>query len=288
MSNYIWEGNSILPELPDLEHIVKKVRSILPGRTIMDVKVKEPIVVRMLVSGSFVQTLAGEEFGEIHRHGPFIGFTLRSKELVIHPMLTGRLHLVRDATKIPAYLCFSLYLDSGNVLHYSDEKKMGKVYVTRQHYYARIPGYLDQGVDITSNEFTMELFKGLIAQARRQVRVFLMDQAILSALGNAYSDEILLEAGIHPKTLCSQLTAEEVEKLYSSVRSVVSWGIEEVEKAAKPIEVKVRDHMRIRNRKGEPCLRCGTTIRRAQVYGYDTFFCPRCQPAKRKQLISWN
>jgi len=259
----------------------------------MEVEVKEPIVVRMLVSGSFGQVLAGEEFGEIHRHGPFLSFTLRSKELVIHPMLTGRLHLAQGdlssgTTITPAHLCFSLHLDGGNVLHYSDQKKMGKVYVTRQHYYAQIPGYLDQGVDITSDEFTPGLFKGLIAQSRTQVRVFLMDQANLSALGNAYSDEILLEAGIHPKTLCNQLGAEEVEKLYSSVRSVVSWGIEEVEKAAKPIEVKVRDHMRIRNRKGEPCPRCGTTIRRAQVYGYDTFYCPRCQPAKRKQLITWN
>ncbi len=254
----------------------------------MDVEVKEPIVVRMIVSGSFGQALTGEVFGAINRHGPFLSFTLRSKELVIHPMLTGRLHLVRGATKTPARLCFSLHLDGGNVLHYSDQKKMGKVYVTRQHYYAQIPGYLDQGVDITSDEFTLELFNGLIAQSRRQVRVFLMDQSVLSALGNAYSDEILLEAGMHPKTLCSQLGAEEVEKLYSSVRRVVSWGIEEVEKAAKPIEVKVRDHMRIRNRKGEPCPRCGTTIRRAQVDGYDTFYCPRCQPAKRKQLITWN
>ncbi len=277
-----------MPELPDLEYIVKRFRTALLGRTILDVKVKEPIVVRMLLSGSFGQALAGEEFGEIHRHGPFLSFTLRSKELVIHPMLTGRLHLVQGETKTPAYLCFSLHLDGGNVLHYSDQKKMGKVYVTRRHYYAQIPGYLDQGVDIISGEFTMELFKDLIAQSRRQVRVFLMDQAVLSALGNAYSDEILFEAGIHPKNLCSQLAAEEVEKLYGSIRSVVSWGIEEVEKAAKPIEAKVRDHMRVRNRKGEPCPGCGTTIRRAQVYGYDTFFCPQCQPAKRKQLITWN
>ena len=65
------------------------------------------------------------------------------------------------------------------------------------------------------------------------------------------------------------------------------WGITEVEKAAQPIQVKVRDHMKVRNRKGEPCARCGTTIRREGVRGYDVFFCPVCQPATRKVFIDW-
>jgi formamidopyrimidine-DNA glycosylase len=276
-----------MPELPDLQYIVSKVRPVLRGRMISNVEVREPIVIRMLVSGSFADALTGEQFREIRRHGPFLSFILRSKELVIHPMLTGRFRLLQSSGKKPRNLCFSLFLDDGAVLHYSDQKKMGKVYLTGRNFYAQIPGYLDQGVDITGDEFTLDLFKDLIAQNRRQVRVFLTDQSMLSALGNAYSDEILYEAGIHPKTLCNQLRPEEVERLYRSIKKVISWAIEEVEKRGEPIEVKVRDHLRVRNRKGEPCPRCGTTIRRTQVYGYDTFFCPQCQPASRKQLIPW-
>ena len=115
-----------------------------------------------------------------------------------------------------------------------------------------------------------------------------MDQTALSAIGNAYADEILFEAGIHPKTTCNQLGEKDVERLYESVRKVIQWGIDEVEKAAQPIHVKVRDHMRVRNRKDQPCPRCGTTIRRVGVLGYDAFFCPRCQPATRRQFIDWN
>ncbi len=109
----------------------------------------------------------------------------------------------------------------------------------------------------------------------------------LSAIGNAYADEILFAAGIHPKTFCYSLSAEERRKLYQSITGVIAWAVAEVRRAAQPIEVKVRDHVRVRNRKDEPCPVCGTKIRCAGVLGYDAFFCPTCQPATRKQQIPW-
>ena len=114
-----------------------------------------------------------------------------------------------------------------------------------------------------------------------------MDQALLSAIGNAYADEILFAARIHPKTPCSSLSADQRQTLFESIRSVMAWGIAEVEKAGHPVEVKVRDHMKVRNRKDQPCPVCGTTIRRAGVLGYDSFFCPQCQAASRPQRIPW-
>jgi len=164
---------------------------------------------------------------------------------------------------------------------------MGKVYLTKAGAWTAIPGYGTQGIDILSPGFTRERFEATLGRRRHQVRVFLMDQAALSAIGNAYADEILFAAGIHPKTSCSLLSPEQRGRLYDSIRSVMTWGIEEVEKAAQPIEVKVRDHVRVRNRKDEPCPVCGTKIRRAGVLGYDAFFCPHCQPAARPQKIPW-
>lgn len=183
--------------------------------------------------------------------------------------------------------CFSLRLDNGEWLRYGDEKRMGKVYLTATRAYESIPGYREQGVDVLSEELSYEKFEGLIAGRRHQARVFLMDQTALSAIGNAYADEILFAAGIHPKTSCKSLSPEERRRLYDSIRSVIAWGIAEVEKAGMPIEVKVRGHMRVRGRKDQPCPTCGATIRRVGVLGYDSFYCPRCQPATRTQAIPW-
>jgi formamidopyrimidine-DNA glycosylase len=202
-------------------------------------------------------------------------------------MLAGRLQIAPGTRKPIPHLCFSLLLDSGEWLRYGDDKKMGKVYLTADGAYDAIPGYRDQGVDVASDAFTWEAFDTLIAGRRHQVRVFLMDQSALSAIGNAYADEILFSAGIHPKTSCAGLSAGQRRKLYDSIRSVLAWGTEEVRDAGQPIEVKVRGHVRVRGRKDEPCPACGTKIRRAGVLGYDAFFCPSCQPATRKQQIPW-
>ena len=277
-----------MPELPDLEIILRKLEIEIKGATIIDAQLLEPLILRMMVLGDFTEILAGKRIGAISRHGPFLVFTLEKIELVVHCMLAGAFQVVKNESKALSYLAFSLLMDNGNTLNFGDRKRMAKVYVVPSGDYENISGFLTQGVDILSSDFTFEKFLSLIRGRRNQTRVFIMDQSLISAVGNAYADEILFNAGIHPKTLCSVLSEEDKKKLYKSIREVISWGTEEVKKAGKPIEKKVRSHVRVRNRKGERCFVCGTIIRRTQVHGYDSFFCPACQPAKGKQFISWD
>ena len=278
-----------MPELPDLEYIVKTLAPRVRGRRIAGVSIREPIVLRMLLpdAGGFANGLTGRRIAGLQRRGPFLRFDLEDRELIVHCMLAGRFRLAGAKEKAVQHQCFALTLDDGSLLSYGDEKKMGKVYLTAAGAYDAIPGYREQGIDILSDDFTFEAFEKLIAGRRHQARVFLMDQTSLSAIGNAYADEILFAAGIHPKTSCITLDPPLRRKLYESIRETIAWGISEVKKADQPIEVKVRDHVKVRNRKGEPCPVCGTTIRRVGVLGYDSFYCPRCQPATRKQSIPW-
>jgi len=279
-----------VPELPDLQYIVGMLAPRIAGRRIQEVRVKEPIVIRMLLpdAGGFAAALTGRRFAGLERRGPFLRFDLEDRELIMHCMLAGRLQIAGARDKALPSTCFSLMLDDGARFSYGDEKKMGKVYLTAAGAHDGIPGFREQGIDILTPEFTFDIFDRLIQGRRHQARVFLMDQAALSAIGNAYADEILFEAGIHPKTSCASLSAEDRRRLYGSIRAVMAWGIDEVRKANQPIEVKVRDHVRVRNRNGEPCPVCGTKIRRVGVLGYDSFYCPHCQPATRKQFIPWH
>jgi len=279
-----------VPELPDLEYIVKKLTPRVCGRTITGVTVREPIVIRMLLpgAGGFSEALPGRKIEGLKRRGPFLHVTVSGgADLIVHNMLAGRLQICEPSVKPVPHLCFTLELDSGEVLRYGDEKKMGKVYLTPAGAWDAVPGFREQGVDILSPEFTWERFDSILGRRRHQARVFLMDQSALSAVGNAYADEILFEARIHPKTPCSSLSPAQRRALYDAVRSVMAWAIAEVENAAQPIEVKVREHVKVRNRKDEPCPVCGTRIRRAGVLGYDSFFCPSCQAAARSQKIPW-
>jgi len=278
-----------MPELPDLVYLEKELTKILVGRKITAISVKEPIILRVLLQQSLDEALVGLKFKKVYRHGPFLGFKFDSEiEMVIHPMLAGKFKLVPPKGRPGRAVCTSLLLDDGQTLNYLDDKKMGKIYFIPAGQYEQIPRFSQQGVNIVSREFTLEKFQSLIAKQRKQVRVFLMNQTLLSAIGNAYADEILFDAGLHPKTLCSQLGEPEISKLHESICTVIQWGITEVENAQQPIEVKVREHVKVRNRKDQPCPNCGTAIRRAGVLGHDTFFCPKCQPPTTKQFITWN
>jgi formamidopyrimidine-DNA glycosylase len=223
-------------------------------------------------------------------HGPFLTFAFSGSILmVVNLMLAGKLQHQRHREHELGHLCLSLKLDDGARLNLCDDQKMAKVYLVERGGESIIPKYREQGVDILSPGFTDEVFLGLAARNRRkQVRVFINDHTALSAIGNAYADEVLFEAGIHPKTFVASLTRDQLLRLYAAIREVIAAGTRAVEAAGEPIHKKVRDHMKVRNRHGEKCPRCGGIIRREGVRGYDVFFCPHCQPANRRLFLDWN
>jgi formamidopyrimidine-DNA glycosylase len=297
-----------MPELPDLLYIEGHLRTLLLEREIRSVRVFEPVVLRVAVTGGFETALVGRRCTGIRRHGPFLVLSFPPRQVVVHFMLAGRFAVHRNetamtdssglASQAPRTAaaaakrrgrshCFSLFFEGGHELAYLDDRRMGKVYLIPEGQTRDIPGFDDQGVDVLSEAFTPEVFRRRIQGRRQQVRVFLMDQRALSAIGNAYADEILFAARLHPKTGCHQLSGEERERLYRSIGHVLREAAAAVRAAGRPIDEKVRDHVKVRGRHGAACPVCGSTIRRTGVLGYDSFFCPSCQPAVRDGFIPW-
>lgn len=276
-----------MPELPDLEYLITRLAPRITERAITGVETGDPVVFRKMLPGTFQDILVGRRFQGLTRRGPFLCFLLDEHELVLHCMLAGRLKIAPTKEKPIQHRRLTLELEGGESLHYGDEKNMGKIYLCDSAQHAAIPLFNEQGVNVIGGDFTYALFSKLIGKNRRQVRVFIMDQTLLSAIGNAYADEILFAAGLHPKTPCNLLDADARLRLYNAIRETLDWGIAELEKANRPIEEKVRGHLRVRNRGGEPCPVCGTTIRREQVYGYDTFYCPHCQKDLTGKSLPW-
>jgi formamidopyrimidine-DNA glycosylase len=278
-----------MPELPDLLYITQYLQDTVVGRRITAVRVKQSVVLRVAISQSVETALSDITIRDVSIHGPFIHFALsRGIDLVIHLMFMGRLQHQRPGEPSQAYLCVSFDLDDRTHLNLCDEQKRAKCYVVPHGSYGVIPSYEHQGIDILSPGFTLDVFRNLTHQhTRKQVRSFLNDHAALSSIGNAYADEILFEAQLHPKTFVGRLSAVEVERLFTSIHRVMDQAIHHVQAARQPIHVKVRDHMRVRMQKGEPCPRCGEVIRREGVRGFDVYFCPQCQPPSRKHFIDW-
>jgi formamidopyrimidine-DNA glycosylase len=273
-----------MPELPDLLHIQTRLRERLLGRTVTGERVRDPVVLRFAVRGN-LSLLLGRPLVDLVRHAHFLVFRFEGLDLAVNPMLAGRFKLAAPGDKDEASLVFALGF--GDVeLRYLDDKKMGKAYLITSGDWQAAPGMKAGGVDILSRQFTRERFVSLLKHRRDQVRVFLLDKTALDSLGNAYADEVLYEAGIHPKTWCRSITHEQAVRLHDAIVSVMTAAVAEVAGRDEPIEVKVRDFLKVRLK--EVCPRCGSKIRTAGVRGMDAYFCPKCQPATREGLVDWN
>jgi formamidopyrimidine-DNA glycosylase len=273
-----------VPELPDLLYILSHLNERLQGRHVSSERVKQPVVLRFLVRGN-LSLLLGRRLEDVARKSHFLAFHFEGLDLAVNPMLAGRFRLAAPGDKDEAALAFALGFGDGIELRYLDDKKMGKAYLMASGDWKAIPGLQTGGVDILSSEFTRERFVSLLKHRRDQVRAFLLDKKALDSLGNAYADEVLFEAGIHPKTWCRSVSHDQAVRLHGAIVTVMREAVAEVARRAEPIDVKVRDFLKVRLK--ENCPRCGGKIRRAGVLGMDAYFCPTCQPATRPGIVDW-
>ncbi len=281
-----------MPELPDLARVEHVLTTTVVGRRVAAARAGDPTVLRIMVPEAFPANLIGLVLASVERRGHFMRFVFGTDlVLVVNAMLVGRYQLVSSdeamRRKDPIALSFALTFDDEFELRYVDDKRMGKVYIVRAADEARIPGYADLGIDVLSDTFDLDLFVKMARGRRDQVRVFLMDKQALASIGNAYADEILFAARIHPKTMVRKLTGDDLERLHASIGQVLRHATDEIQRRGQPIDVKVRDFLSVRGRDGQPCPRCGTKIRSVRVGGGDACFCPTCQPATRRLFVDW-
>jgi formamidopyrimidine-DNA glycosylase len=204
-------------------------------------------------------------------------------------MLAGRLAIVSPGSKRPGDTAVAFALDDGRTLAYRDDVQMGKVYVADRGAHRTVPGLAQIGVDcLDPKKFTRTAFRALAAKRRDQAKVFLLDKAALDSLGNAYADEALFEARIHPKAWVKRLSPEQVDALHDAIVTVLGRARDTIRAREPPIDEKLRDFLSVRGRAGEACVRCGTKLRKAGVHGHDAVFCPTCQPDDRgSSLVDW-
>jgi len=273
-----------VPEWPDLHVVRGRLERALVGREIALVRIGDPLVLRSRVDVE--RALAHRTFRAVRHRGKFLLFDLDVGAIVVNPMLAGVFELADAEAKLTRTTALSLVLDDGTDLRYRDDKRMGKVHVLGPgEDLSGVHGFADLGPDAGTLAWTVAEFAARAKATRRELRNLLMDQTFVAGIGNAYADEILWEARLHPKRRVLTLSDDELGRLYDALRSVIARGALEVEAGLPPeLGTKIRDHMRVRGHKGRPCPRCGTPIVKTRHGLDDMYLCPRCQPPPRGQI----
>lgn len=270
-----------MPELPELEVIKEVLERRVVDRPIQDVWVSRrggPIIIRSLVDLPLTDALPGESVSGIARRGKYLIFTLLPSGLymVINPKLTGRLKLSHPSEKRTGHTHVVISLEGpAEQLRYLDSKRMGQIYLCAD--LSAIPSFGQQGPEplgLTRLEFAER-----IRPFRGEIKGVLTRGQLVAGIGNAYADEILWAARIHPFRKRTDLGPDEIDTLYTALQETLTASIEQVrEEMGSNIDQKPRDFFAVHLRGGDPCPRCGNLISRVTARQRITNFCRNCQP----------
>ncbi len=262
-----------MPELPEVETVVRSLAPLV-GRRIVSAEFRGLRVLRGGDPDQLAARLAGRRIAAIQRYGKFIVTSVEEGGyLLIHLGMTGRLLLGGDAGK-HTHAIFTL---DGGVLLYDDSRQFGSIQWFDE-FPERVARLGPEPLEQSFKEFARAL-KG----RRTRVKALLLDQRFLRGLGNIYADEALFRAGIHPLAMASRLGGSRPQRLFDAIRAVLTEAIAAGGSSISDyVDAEGRRGFfqishRVYQRTGEPCVTCGTPIRRVLVAQRSSHFCPRCQ-----------
>lgn len=276
-----------MPELPEVE-VLRRSLAPLVGEEIEGVEVRERRL-REPVDEAALRELVGGRVETLDRRAKYLRIHLRrddwngGRTLVVHLGMSGRLTLVPgDAAEEP-HEHLVIRLASGKELRFRDPRRFGLVFATPTSGLEREPHFVHLGVEPLSQDLSGAMLKRAAERRRGPVKSFLMDAAVVVGLGNIYATEALFRAGIHPTRSVARISERRWERLAESIREVLRDAIAEGgttladfsdgEGRSGYFQVSLS----VYGREGEPCPRCGKTLKRIVQSNRSTFYCPGCQ-----------
>ncbi len=304
-----------MPELPEVETVVRDLNKKVVGRRIVKVwfdnqkLIKDPLdQSRHKIAHShvnvFAKTLTGEKIAEARRRGKNILIYLtHDKLLLIHQKMTGHMLVgkwkVKGTRVIPIepepvvddpynrFIHLILYLDNGKMLALSDLRKFAKAILGSVEQIENLPELTDLGPDALDPKLTYVLFAGRIRSHARKIKQVLLDQEVVAGIGNIYSDDILWTARVNPFVPAKNLSEKEMRAIYAAMKKILKIAV----KMRGTSTSDFRDtggkmgyytnYRKVYQREGDPCpRRDGGVITRKKIGGRSAHFCPKCQVLK--------
>jgi formamidopyrimidine-DNA glycosylase len=286
-----------MPELPEVETVVRDLRPEVAGRSIVAVPHAASSVIRYPAPEVLAALLPGALISSVGRSGKYIhcglsrdggagegeGHAAAGEALIVHLGMTGHLEVCDADAPARPHTHLRALLDDGRELRFADPRRFGRVIhgdpVTLRA--ARLIPAL--GVEPLDEEFTPARLDALLRGTTRTLKAALLDQRGIAGLGNIYVDEICHRAGVRPMRRCPRLTRRERAALHAAVISVLQTAIRNRGSTIDDYRDlwdargNHQEELHVYGRGGHPCIGCGTALRRTVVAGRGTTYCPACQ-----------
>ncbi|MED4782054.1 DNA-formamidopyrimidine glycosylase [Brevibacillus choshinensis] len=273
-----------MPELPEVETVVRTLGGLVVGKQIERVSVLLPRIIRTPDDvEEFKSQLAGQTVHAIKRRAKFIQFFLDQDVLISHLRMEGRYGLYQAEEPVEKHTHVIFYFTDGTELRYRDVRQFGTMDVYPLGMETTTGPLSKLGVEPLDESFTADVLRRLLKDRPTKIKPLLLNQECIVGLGNIYVDESLFKARIHPERPAGKLTKKQVDLLHESIVATLS---EAVDQGGSSIKSYVngqgemgmfQQSLMVYGRKDEPCVNCGTEIVRFVVGGRGTHICPVCQ-----------
>lgn len=276
-----------MPELPEVESVVRRLRSKLIGRRVLAVELRWLRMLQYPDKLLFERQLIGGSIKDVWRRAKYIVVTLENAlagkatktfYLFLHLRMSGDL-LVREAdVASDPYDRVVFMLDDKSQLRFNDIRKFGRIILVENELYVTA----DLGPEPLEKSFTEGVFRERLKGRRGAIKTLLLKQSFLSGIGNIYADETLWRARIHPLKQAEKLKDAEISSLHKAIPAVLNEAIKRQGTNIGDDVVPLGAYrVRVYGREGQPCRRCQTPIKRIVIGQRSAHFCPLCQAGKQ-------
>jgi formamidopyrimidine-DNA glycosylase len=286
-----------MPELPEVETIRKSLQGAIVGKKIVGIEVRKAKIFRGETKG-----VIGKRIEAVERRGKVLIIRLTGKKaLMVHFKLTGQMVWVPQAkdqklktitlghpvpfagSELPAKTTHVIIGVDGGKLFYNDLRQFGWIKIVDNDELRMLNDEL--GIEPFDKRFTNDYLKQVFSKTSKAIKLVLMDQTKIAGVGNIYANDALFVAGIRPDKPARELGDKDIKILRESIIKVLNDGLKFGGSSAKDEAYikptgepgKYQEHFRVYQREGQKCLKCGGLIKRVNLGGRGTFFCPRCQ-----------
>lgn len=272
--------------MPEVETVRRGLNSQVKGRKITHVEIRY----QNLITGDvkqFSEFVTGATITDVGRRAKFLLIHLDNGYTIIsHLRMEGRYRISADPSAVDKHSHAIFSLDNGKKMIYNDVRKFGRMQLWPTAELSTNKSIMKLGPEPLSSDFTFEQLKPRIMRHRKDIKTVLLDQSVLSGLGNIYVDEVLWQVKIHPQTPANHLSDEDIKAIIvasnQEMESAIANGGSTVRSYIDATGHKgnMQNSLKVYGKEGTPCPRCKTEIEKIKVGGRGTHFCPKCQIVK--------
>ncbi|MBE6172241.1 MULTISPECIES: DNA-formamidopyrimidine glycosylase [Enterococcus] len=272
-----------MPELPEVETVRKGLEKLVKNKKIKNVQVLWPRIIEQPEVPIFEATLIGETIESIGRRGKFLIFHLSHYEMISHLRMEGKYQYFEKEEPIDKHTHVIFSFEDGSQLRYHDVRKFGRMTIVEKGASNTYKGILKLGPEPLPDLFLLKDFTVGLQKSHKAIKPLLLDQKLVTGLGNIYVDEALWEAKIHPEQPADSLRPKEIKLLRQAIIDVLSRAVEAggttirsyLNALGESGSFQVALH--VYGQTGEACVRCQTPIVKTKVAQRGTHYCPTCQ-----------